>query len=72
MAPSDVTYVVEVSTNLISWTPIATFASGGVSWTGTATVNESGSGATRTVTVTDAATISGGPQRFLRLKVTSP
>jgi poly(3-hydroxybutyrate) depolymerase len=72
IAPTDLTYVVESSTNLAAWVPIATLSAGGTSWTGTATVVESGSGATRNVTVTDPALQSAQTKSFLRLRVVYP
>lgn len=72
IAPTDVTYIVEASNDLVTWTPLATLASGGSSWTGSATVNETGTGSTRSVTVTDTTQISSVAHRYLRLRVTNP
>ncbi|CAN5907320.1 hypothetical protein BH11VER1_BH11VER1_38150 [soil metagenome] len=72
LAPTDVTYIVEASTTLIGWTPIATLAANSTAWTGAAVVTETGSGATRNVTVQDTVTMSGVNSRFLRLRITSP
>lgn len=72
LAPTDVTYVVNASTDLATWTPIATFASGGVAWTGSADVSETGSGALRSVVVEDTNALSPGGRRFLRLSISAP
>jgi poly(3-hydroxybutyrate) depolymerase len=72
LAPTDVTYVVQASTDLMTWTPIATLAAGSNAWTGTATVQETGMGGTRDATVSDTAAISLGTRRYLRLQVTPP
>jgi hypothetical protein len=72
LAPTDVTYLVQSSTDLIAWTTIATFSANGATWTGAATVNETGSGATRNVIVPDTTVLNAGSKRFLRLKITTP
>lgn len=72
LQPSDVSYVMEASPDLVNWTPIATFAANGNAWTGPATVNETGTGSTRSVTVQDTQIVGSGSKRFLRLKVTKP
>lgn len=72
LAPTDVSYIVQSSTDLVSWTSIATFASGGSAWTGLAVANETGSGSTRSVIVQDTHDISSGARRFLRLSISIP
>lgn len=72
LAPTDVTYVVQSSADLATWTPIATFAAAGDAWTGPATVTETASGPTRNVIVQDTADISTSTRRFLRLHITAP
>jgi poly(3-hydroxybutyrate) depolymerase len=72
LAPTDVTYVVQSSTDLVTWTPIATLTAGTHAWTGTATVNETGTGNPRSVIVQDTDDLSSGTKRFLRLSITAP
>ncbi|MBW8780624.1 MAG: discoidin domain-containing protein [Verrucomicrobia bacterium] len=69
LSPAPVTYTVEASTNLSTWTTLCTLAQGSDTWSGTATASETTSGGTRAVTVTDVATVSTNGSRFLRLRV---
>ena len=69
IAPTDVTYVVEASPDLIAWMPICTLPANGTAWTGTAAATETGTGATRNVTVLDSVSINSSTERFLRLRV---
>ncbi len=61
----DLLYIVEISSDLISWTELAR-SSGGVIPTGTGTISETAGATTRTVTVSDTV---GGSRRFIRLIV---
>jgi len=65
--PAPAAYVVEASSDLTSWTAIATLAAGESTWTGN--VIETGTGVQRTVTVTDTVAVSVNQRRFLRLRV---
>jgi hypothetical protein len=70
-ACSDITYTVEASSDLTSWTDIASSIGGGttVPLNGLSTVSDPSSGL-RNVTVTNAQ--AQGSKVFLRLKVTTP
>ena len=72
-ASSDIAYHVQASTDLATWTTIATSSGGAttVPLTVGTTVNDPGGTGLRTVTVTDGG-FSGGQRRFLRLQITSP
>jgi len=61
-ADTDITYHVETSGDLVTWTEI---------WT-SATNPYSGGGASQQVTVSDTTAMSAGKHRYLRLKVTNP
>ncbi len=69
LSPAPVSYAVESSTELSTWTTIATLPTGSDTWTGPAAVAETGTGATRATTVTDTQTMDSDPRRFLRLRV---
>ena len=69
LSPAPVNYTVESSTDLSTWTTIATLPMASDTWTGPASVAETGTGATRATTVTDTQTMASGPRRFLRLRV---
>ena len=69
LSPAPVNYAVESSTELSTWTTIATLPMASDTWTGPASVAETGTGATRATTVTDTQTMASGPRRFLRLRV---
>jgi hypothetical protein len=71
LSPAPVTYVVQSSTNLLTWTSIATLPAGSDAWTGPATVTDPPSGSPRTDIIMDTAPIGNGA-RFLRLDVTAP
>lgn len=69
---TDLTYAVEASADLRTWTNIAT-SSGGALTTGPGFVSESGSGSAISVEVRDNVPMSGGTAgRFLRVKISSP
>ena len=67
---TDLTYTVEASSNLVTWTPIASSSAGGATvGSGAHSVVETGAGAVRTVRVEDAQTAAAGSPRFLRVKI---
>jgi hypothetical protein len=69
---TDITYIVQASSNLSTWNEIARSAGGAktVDFTGSGCeISDTGSGV-RTVTVTEKDAFAG--KRFLRVKVTSP
>ena len=67
---TDLTYTVQASANLVTWTPIASISGGGVAVvSGAHSLAETGAGTTRTVTVEDSQTTSSGSPRFLRIKL---
>ena len=70
---TDLTYVVEASADLQTWTQIAS-SSGGAVTSGPGFVGETGSAPTFTVEVRDTQPVDPitGPKRFLRLRVTTP
>ncbi len=70
---TDLTYLVETSPDLASWTTVAT-SSGGAVTSGPGFVAETGTAPTFTVEVRDtqAADVGNAAHRYLRLKVTSP
>jgi len=70
--PATVDYQVEASSNLTTWTAIATLLTGNTTWAVTGSVTEAGTGATRTVKITDDVTLTSSPARFLRLRVSKP
>ncbi len=71
-AESGVTYHVQKSSDLHTWTDIATYAGSNIVLTAQATeVSRAGSPNER-VTVRDTSSIAGQPARFLRLNVTRP
>ena len=69
LSPASVTYAVQASTNLSTWTNIATLTNGSDTWTGSAGISETGTNP-RSVIITDPVTIGTTPTRFLRLQVT--
>lgn len=69
LSATDVTYTVEASSNLTTWTPIATLPTGSSTWTQSGATVTDNSGA---VTVVDGTAISSQPSRFLELVVTGP
>jgi hypothetical protein len=71
-SPAVADTVVEASSELLTWTPIASLSLGQDAWSGTASVNESPVGELRTVTVEDPATLEGGARRFLRVRFAAP
>jgi Metallo-peptidase family M12B Reprolysin-like len=70
---TDLTYIVEASTDLQTWTNIAS-SSGGAVTSGPGFVGETGAAPTFTVEVRDIVPVDpvNGPKRFLRLRVTTP
>jgi len=70
---TDITYTVQASSALDSWTDIAMSIGGKttVPIGSLSTVSDSGTGL-RTVTVADSNTLPAGGRRFLRVKVTAP
>ena len=70
LKPVTVTYVVQASNNLSTWTPIATLSAGNSQWSGPAGVAETVlNGSMHSVTVTDTVAISSTLSRFLRLQI---
>jgi alpha-L-rhamnosidase len=69
-APSALSYIVEASSDLVTWSSIATLAAGAPSWTGSATVTETGTNPV-SVTVADSVAYTPSSPRFLHLRVTT-
>jgi len=69
LSPARANFEVQGSSDLTTWTDIATLAYGSDSWTGTGTVSEDTSVAPRKVTVSDDPAFSSAPKRFLRIRV---
>lgn len=71
LAATDVTYVVQASTNLTSWTDLATRTAGSTSWTSISgvAVTDPGTGA---VSVADNTPVAGQQKRFMRVVITNP
>jgi fibronectin-binding autotransporter adhesin len=69
VAATDITYAVQASNDLATWTSIATLAPGASGWTtaGSTVVDNSGQ-----VTVTDGTAMTNPGKRFLRLEVLDP
>ncbi len=70
---TDLTYIVEASADLQTWTNIAS-SSGGAVTSGAGFVSETGAAPTFTVEVRDTQPVDPitGPKRFLRLRVNTP
>ena len=70
---TDITYIVQGSSDLVSWTDLGTSTAGGVT-TGSGFVGEAGSAPAFNVEVRDTVPYDGNPatKRYLRLKITSP
>jgi len=71
---TDVTYTVQSSPNLFTWTDIARSTGGALFGSlggGSFSIADPG-GTNRTVTVTENPTVSGNPKRFLRLQILGP
>ena len=67
---TDLTYTVEASSDLVTWTPIASSTTGSATVAaGAHSVAETGAGAIKTVTVDDSQTAASGSPRFLRVKI---
>lgn len=69
LSPAPLTYIVEASYDMVTWTPVARLATGSDTWSGTASVAEPATGSPRIVTVTDTVTPNASSKRFLRLRV---
>jgi hypothetical protein len=72
-AATDLTYAVQASSDLVTWTSIA-ISAGGAPTSGVGFVSETGAAPNLTVEVRDTVPVTGvaGDKRFLRLKVTTP
>ena len=69
-ANTDLTYTVQASSDLVTWTPIASSTAGAVTVaSGAHSVAEAGGGAIKTVTVEDSQPASAGSVRFLRVRL---
>jgi hypothetical protein len=68
-SPAPVTYTVQVSTDMSTWTTIATLTKGSDIWSGPGGVQETGTGSLRTATATDTTTPAAAGRRFMRLQV---
>jgi len=68
---TDISYIVQASSDLVSWTDIAKSLGGAKTQAISSTVSDAGTGA-RTVWVTDSTAIPAGGKRFLRLKIVNP
>jgi hypothetical protein len=70
---TDLTYIVQGSSDLINWSNLASSV-GGAATTGAGFVSETGAAPLLTVEVRDTVPITGAPgqKRFLRLQVTAP
>jgi hypothetical protein len=64
-AATDITYVVEVSGDLVTW-------NAGPSYTATVSVTDNPDGITQTVVVRDLVPMDSATSRFIRLKITQP
>jgi len=69
LAPAPAQYIVQGSSDLSSWTTIASLAYGSDAWTGTGSVVEDTTTIPRKVTVYDDPAFGSAPKRFLRLQV---
>jgi hypothetical protein len=69
LSPARADFKVQGSSNLVTWSDIATLAYGSDTWAGPATVNEDTSVTPRKVTVYDDPTFSGASKRFFRIQV---
>ena len=70
---TDLTYIVQGSSDLTNWTDLGT-SSGGLATSGAGFITETGSAPTFTVEVRDIVPYdpSAMGKRFIRLKITSP
>jgi hypothetical protein len=70
---TDLTYIVQASSDLTTWTNLGTSSAGGMT-SGAGFVTETGSAPSFTVEVRDTVPYDGNPltKRFMRLKITSP
>ncbi len=71
-SPTVAATVVEASSELSTWTPVASLPAGLDVWSGTAAVEETPAGDLVRVTVQDPAALEGQVRRFLRVRFTSP
>ena len=71
---TDLTYIVQASSDLVDWTQVLATSAGGAATTGPGFVSETGPAPTFLVEVRDTQPVNTttGSRRFLRLKVTSP
>ncbi len=69
LSATDVTYYIQASDNMVTWTTLATWAAGGNSWTQTGATVTDVNGA---VTAVDNTPIGSQPHRFLQLQVSGP
>jgi len=72
LSPARAKFVVQASSDLATWTNIATLPYGSDTWTGTATVNEDTTVTPRKVTVHDDPAFNTATKRFFRLQVQRP
>lgn len=70
--PAPLTYVVEASADLFTWSGLAVLPAGSEVWTGPGVVMETVTPSGRSVTVTDGSVTSAPYRRFIRLKVIHP
>jgi hypothetical protein len=72
-AATDLTYTAQASSDLLSWSDLASSVAGGAT-SGPGFVSETGTAPNLTVQVRDTVAVSGvpGSRRFLRLKISSP
>jgi hypothetical protein len=69
LSPAPLSYIVERSTDLASWTPVSTLLNGSDTWSGSASVTQDATGSPRSVTVTDTLSPTTNSRVFLRLRV---
>ena len=69
---TDITYVVESSADLLSWTTVASATGGGALTGGGLVSDDASSTAPHTVEVRDTVAQADGQRRFLRLRITQP
>ncbi|HEY8902858.1 MAG TPA: family 43 glycosylhydrolase, partial [Chthoniobacterales bacterium] len=71
LSPARANFVVQASSDLITWTDIASLVYGSDTWTGTGRVTEDTTVTPRRVTVLDDSSFASAPKRFFRLSVTN-
>jgi hypothetical protein len=69
LSATDVSYLVQTSDNLQTWTSVATLSPGAPNWTtdGSTVADDYGE-----VTITGIAAPPGGDEQFIRLMITQP